>query len=112
MRAHVQPTLSPRADSAVDRTNPHLFQPLLCQVATGILSEGDIAPPIREVLRHQRNTRVILGEVIDIDLDACRVSVDMIGQRNQIAYDSVIVATGARASRNWGPGVRAPRARA
>ena len=41
----------------VDRTNHHLFQPLLYQVATGVLSEGDIAPPIRDVLRHQRNAR-------------------------------------------------------
>ena len=47
----------------VDRTNHHLFQPLLYQVATGVLSEGDIAPPIRDLLRRHRNTRVILGEV-------------------------------------------------
>jgi 2-polyprenyl-6-methoxyphenol hydroxylase-like FAD-dependent oxidoreductase len=44
----------------VDRTNHHLFQALLYQVATGVLSEGDIAPPIRDLLRHQRNTRVLL----------------------------------------------------
>ena len=90
-----------RADvdvTVIDRTNHHLFQPLLHQLATGILSEGDIAPPIRDVLRHQRNTRVVLGEVIDIDLDARRVTVDTIGQRNQIAYDSLIVATGASQS--------------
>ena len=53
----------------VDRTNHHLFQPLLYQVATGVLSEGDIAPPIRDVLRHQRNASVVLGEVVDIDVD-------------------------------------------
>jgi len=53
----------------VDRTNHHLFQALLYQVATGVLSEGDIAPPIRDVLRHQRNTRVLLGEVVDVDID-------------------------------------------
>jgi NADH:ubiquinone reductase (H+-translocating) len=47
--------------TVVDRTNHHLFQPLLYQVATGVLSEGDIAPPIREVLRHQRDARVLLG---------------------------------------------------
>ena len=90
-----------RADvdvTVIDRTNHHLFQPLLYQVATGILSEGDIAPPIRDVLRHQRNTRVVLGEVIDIDLDARRVTVDTIGRRSEIAYDSLIVATGASQS--------------
>ena len=84
--------------TVIDRTNHHLFQPLLCQVTTGILSEGDIASPIRDVLRHQRNTCVILGEVIGIDLDARHVAVDTIGQRSQIAYDSLIVATGASQS--------------
>jgi NADH dehydrogenase len=84
--------------TVIDRTNHHLFQPLLYQLATGILSEGDIAPPIRDALRHHRNTRVVLGEVIDIDLDASRVTVDTIGRRSQIAYDSLIVATGASQS--------------
>ena len=54
----------------VDRTNHHLFQPLLYQVATGVLSEGEVAPPIRDVLRNRRNTRVLMGEVTDIDLAA------------------------------------------
>ena len=62
-RAPVQVTV-------VDRTNHHVFQPLLYQVATDALLEGDIAPPIREVLRNQRNARVPLGEVVDIDLEA------------------------------------------
>src|SRR5262245_49220718 len=84
--------------TVIDRNNHHLFQPLLYQLATGILSEGDIAPPIRDVLRHQRNTRVVLGEVIDVDLDAHRVTVDTIGRRSHIAYDSLIVATGASQS--------------
>ena len=66
-RAEVEVTL-------IDRTNHHLFQPLLYQVATGILSEGEIAPPIREVLRHQENTRVLLGEVVDIDVGARQLS--------------------------------------
>jgi NADH:quinone reductase (non-electrogenic) len=90
-----------RADvdvTVIDRTNHHVIQPLLCQVATGILSEGNIAPPIREILRHQRNTRVILGEVVGLDLDARRVTVETTGQRNQIAYDSLIVAAGASQS--------------
>ncbi len=56
----------------VDRTNHHLFQPLLYQVATGVLSEGEIAPPIRDVLRRQGNTRVLMGEVTDIDLERRR----------------------------------------
>jgi NADH dehydrogenase len=90
-----------RADvdvTVIDRTNHHLFQPLLYQLAAGILPEGDIAPPIRDVLRHQRNTRVLLGEVIDIDLDACRLTVDTLGRRSHVTYDSVIVATGASQS--------------
>jgi NADH dehydrogenase len=81
--------------TVVDRTNHHLFQPLLYQVATGVLSEGDIAPPIREVLRNQRNARVLLGEVVDIDLEAREVVLETIGQRTRIPYDSVIVAAGA-----------------
>ena len=84
--------------TVIDRANHHLVQPLLHQLATGILSEGDIALPIRDVLRHQQNTHVVLGEVIDIDLDARRVTVETIGQRSQIAYDSLIVATGANQS--------------
>ena len=84
--------------TVIDRANHHLVQPLLHQLATGILSEGDIALPIRDVLRRQRNTRVVLGEVVDIDLDARRVTVETIGQRSQIAYDSLIVAAGATQS--------------
>jgi NADH dehydrogenase len=56
--------------TVVDRTTHHLFQPLLYQVATGILSEGHVAPVTRDILRRQRNARVVLGEVIDIDIDA------------------------------------------
>ncbi len=84
--------------TVIDRTNHHLVQPLLHQLATGILSEGDIALPIRNVLRRQRNTRVVLGDVVDIDLDARRVTVDTIGLRTEIEYDTLIVATGARQS--------------
>jgi NADH dehydrogenase len=84
--------------TVIDRTNHHLFQPLLYQLATGLLSEGDIAPPIRDVLRHQRNTQVVLGEVVDIELDARQVTVDTIGQRSRLAYDSLIVATGVSQS--------------
>jgi NADH:quinone reductase (non-electrogenic) len=84
--------------TVVDRTNHHLFQPLLYQVATGILSEGDIAPPIRDILRRQRNARVVLGEVVDINLDDRRLTVDAVGERSEIGYDSLIVAAGARQS--------------
>jgi NADH dehydrogenase len=82
----------------VDRTNHHLFQPLLYQVATGVLSEGDVAPPIRDVLRHQRNTHVLLGEVVDIDLAGRELVLDTIGKRSRVPYDSLIVAAGAAQS--------------
>jgi NADH dehydrogenase len=75
----------------VDRANHHLFQPLLYQVATGILTEGEIAPPLRGVLRRQRNARVLLAEVTGFDLEARAV---IAGDR-QIPYDSLIVAAGA-----------------
>ena len=79
----------------VDRTNHHLFQALLYQVATGVLSEGDIAPPIRDVLRHHRNTRVLLGEVVDIDVAERTLTIDTLGQTTRLPYDSLILATGA-----------------
>jgi NADH dehydrogenase len=82
----------------VDRTNHHLFQALLYQVATGVLSEGDIAPPLRDVLRHQRNTRVMLGEVVDVDADGRELTLDTLGRETKLSYDSLIVATGASQS--------------
>jgi NADH:ubiquinone reductase (H+-translocating) len=82
----------------VDKTNHHLFQPLLYQVATGVLSEGDIAPPIRDVLRKQRNTRVVLGEVVDVDVDGRELTIDTLGAATRLSYDSLIVATGASQS--------------
>jgi NADH dehydrogenase len=84
--------------TVIDRTNHHLFQALLYQVATGVLSEGDIAPPTRDVLRRQRNTRVLLGEVVHIDLAARELLLDTIGERTRVAYDSLIVAAGAAQS--------------
>src|SRR4051812_19769092 len=84
--------------TVVDRTNHHLFQPLLYQVATGVLSEGDVAPPIRDVLRRQRNARALLGEVVDIDLATRELVVDTIGNRSRVPYDSLIVAAGAAQS--------------
>jgi NADH dehydrogenase len=79
----------------VDRRNFHLFQPLLYQVATGSLSPGDIAQPLRSVLRKQRNTTVILGEAVGIDLDRREV---LISDGGRIGYDTLIVATGAHHS--------------
>ena len=76
----------------VDRRNFHLFQPLLYQVATGALSPGDIAQPLRSVLRKQRNTTVILGEAIGIDVDRREV---LLADGGPIGYDTLIVATGA-----------------
>ncbi len=82
----------------IDRTNHHLFQPLLYQVATGILSEGQIAPAIRDVFRNYPSLRVILGEVDDIDVEARRVHLDEFGKQISVGYDSLIVAGGATSS--------------
>ena len=57
---------APVTVTIIDRTNHHLFQPLLYQVANGVLSEGDIAPPIREVVSGQSNVHVLLWEVVDV----------------------------------------------
>jgi NADH dehydrogenase len=81
--------------TVVAKTSHHLFQPLLYQVATGILSEGEIAPPTREVLRRQRNARVVLGDVTNIDLDAQTVTSELVGRTTVHHYDSLIVAAGA-----------------
>ena len=76
----------------VDRRNFHLFQPLLYQVATGALSPGDIAQPLRSVLRKQRNTTVILGEAVGIDPDRHEIQ---LADGGPIPYDTLVVATGA-----------------
>ena len=76
----------------VDRRNFHLFQPLLYQVATGGLSPGDIASPLRSVLRRQKNTQVLLGEVIGLDPNQHRL--DLKGG-DSLTYDSLIIATGS-----------------
>ncbi len=77
--------------TVVDRRNFHLFQPLLYQVATGGLSPGEIASPLRAVLSRQRNTEVLLAEVVDFDVAGRRV----IFKDGVVAYDDLIVATGA-----------------
>src|SRR4051812_49256873 len=84
--------------TVIDRSNHHLFQPLLYQMATSILAEGDIAPPIRDILRRQRNATVVLGDVQEIDLDARRLTLETLGQRSEVFYDSLILATGASQS--------------
>jgi NADH:quinone reductase (non-electrogenic) len=84
--------------TVIDRTTHHLFQPLLYQVATGILSEGEIAPPMRDVLRRQRNARVVLGEVVDIDLEARSVTSSALDHELVTTYDSLIVAAGCSQS--------------
>jgi len=79
----------------IARTGHHLFQPLLYQVATGILSEGEIAPATREVLRKQRNARVLLGLVEDIDTEARVVHWRNHNRTEQTPYDTLVVAAGA-----------------
>src|ERR1039457_6405641 len=82
---------APVSVAVVDRRNFHLFQPLLYQVATGGLSPGEIASPLRVVLKNHRNTEVLLGEAIDLDVDNhCVILRD-----GAIPYDTLIVATGA-----------------
>ncbi|MDQ6933982.1 MAG: NAD(P)/FAD-dependent oxidoreductase [Actinomycetota bacterium] len=90
-----------RADVAVTiiaKTGHHLFQPLLYQVATGILSEGEIAPSTREVLSRQQNAQVLLGEVTGIDLEEHTVTHEVLGWRTETPYDSLLVAAGASQS--------------
>ncbi|HWP47430.1 MAG TPA: NAD(P)/FAD-dependent oxidoreductase [Candidatus Limnocylindrales bacterium] len=78
--------------TVIDRHNHHLFQPLLYEVATAALSPGEIAEPIRHILRRQHNTCVRLAEVIGIDVAARRVK---LSNHEEIPYDYLIVATGA-----------------
>jgi NADH:ubiquinone reductase (H+-translocating) len=102
-RASVEVTL-------IDRRNFHLFQPLLYQVATGSLSPGEIAAPLRGVLSRQKNARVLLGEAADVDPVAKRV---ILHDGASFEYDSLIVATGTQTSyygndswREWAPSLK------
>jgi len=79
----------------IARTTHHLFQPLLYQVATGIISEGEIAPTTRVILRKQRNVQVLLGNVTHIDLARKVVVSELLGHTYENPYDSLIVAAGA-----------------
>ncbi len=94
----------------LDRRNFHLFQPLLYQVATGSLSPGEIAAPLRSVLSRQKNARVLLGEAQDMDPQARRV---LLRDGAAIEYDTLIVATGSETSfygneawREWAPSLK------
>jgi NADH:ubiquinone reductase (H+-translocating) len=98
----------------IDRTNHHLFQPLLYQVATSVLMPSQIATPIRNVLRNQKNTTVIMGEVTGVDKDQkCIIVSDADRQNVPLAYDYLILATGASHSyfghnefANYAPGLK------
>ena len=79
----------------VDKSNHHLFQPLLYQVATAALSPGEIAYPLREVFRKQKNTMVVMGEVTLIDKEKKQI---FLGNGDAIGYDYLVIATGARHS--------------
>src|SRR5579862_3926388 len=96
--------------TVVDRRNYHLFQPLLYQVATGSLSDGEVAAPLRGVLGRQRNTRVLLGEMLDIEPKGKRV---LLADGASLDYDALIIAVGSQTSyfghdawKEWAPGLK------
>jgi len=94
----------------IDRRNYHLFQPLLYQVATGSLSAGEIAAPLRSVLSRQKNARVLLGQVEDVDPESKCV---LLADGARFEYDSLIVAAGSESAyygheawREWAPDLK------
>jgi len=96
--------------TVIDRRNYHLFQPLLYQVATGSLSAGEVASPLRSILSRQKNTRVWLGTVVDVDPDLKNVT---LADSAIVPYDSLIVAAGSQTSyfghnewQEWAPGMK------
>jgi NADH:ubiquinone reductase (H+-translocating) len=101
---------APLEVTLLDRRNFHLFQPLLYQVATGSLSPGEIAAPLRSVLSKQKNTRVLLGEATDIDPSRKQV---VLKDGGTVNYDWLIVATGSQSAyfghnewREWAPSLK------
>jgi NADH:ubiquinone reductase (H+-translocating) len=102
------------AVTLIDRTDHHLFQPLLYQCATGILSEGQITAPLRKVLARHRNLDTVMAEVIGIDPDARQVICRRpMGQQIEFPYDSLVVAAGVEQSYYghdefsvWAPGMK------
>jgi NADH:quinone reductase (non-electrogenic) len=96
--------------TVVDRRNYHLFQPLLYQVATGSLAPGEVAAPLRGVLGRQRNTRVLLGQMVDLDPKGKRV---LLADGASLEYDSLVIAIGSQTSyfghdawKEWAPGLK------
>src|SRR5258706_8747948 len=94
----------------VDRRNYHLFQPLLYQVATGSLSAGEVAAPLRGILGRQHNTRVLLGQMVDLDPEGKRV---LLADGASLEYDSLVIAIGSQTSyfghdawKEWAPGLK------
>jgi NADH:quinone reductase (non-electrogenic) len=94
----------------IDKRNFHLFQPLLYQVATGSLSPGEIAAPLRAVLSRQKNTEVLLGEACDIDPEAKTIT---LRDGGVFPYDTLLIATGSQTSyyghdewRDWAPSLK------
>jgi NADH:ubiquinone reductase (H+-translocating) len=94
----------------IDKTNHHLFQPLLYQVATAALSPGDIAMPIRDILRKQENTTVLMGDVEAVDKEKKEI---ILGSKERFSYDYLVLAVGARHSyfgnnswENFAPGLK------
>jgi len=97
----------------IARTTHHLFQPLLYQVATGIISSGEIAPPTRIILRKQKNAQVLLGNVTHIDMANQTIKSELLGHTYVTPYDTLIVAAGAGQSyfgndhfAEWAPGMK------
>ncbi len=98
----------------IDSAQHHLFQPLLYQCATGIMSEGKIAAPLRDLLKKQENIDVVLAEVYDFDVAGRRVMARRVGgERIEFGYDDLIVAAGVRQSyfghpefARWAPGMK------
>lgn len=106
--------------TVIDRANHHLFQPLLYQAATGVLPAGELARPLRDLLHHQPNTRVVLGNVECVDLAAHHLTVSTLGLAQIVPFDSLVVATGVEtdsadpdlqrisaATKIWAAGVQA-----
>ncbi|MGV0850242.1 NAD(P)/FAD-dependent oxidoreductase [Mycolicibacterium phlei] len=97
----------------IAKTTHHLFQPLLYQVATGIIPSGEIAPPTRMILRKQKNCQVLLGDVTKINLTEKTVTSELLGHTYVTPYDTLIVAAGAGQSyfgndhfAEWAPGMK------
>jgi NADH dehydrogenase len=96
--------------TVIDRRNYHLFQPLLYQVATGSLSAGEVAAPLRGILGRQRNTRVLLGQMVDLDPKRKQV---LLADGASLEYDALIIAVGSQTSyfgndawKEWAPGLK------